>query len=43
MESARRALDKALALAETMPHVMDKRLAQAKQMLQAGVAISHAS
>jgi tetratricopeptide (TPR) repeat protein len=43
MEGARRALDKALALAETMPHVMDKRLAQAKQMLQGGAAISHAS
>jgi tetratricopeptide (TPR) repeat protein len=40
IDDARRALAEALALAETTPHVMDKRLAQAKQLLQAGAPLS---
>jgi len=36
-------LDEALALAEKIPNVMGKRLAQAQARLQAGASISHAS
>ena len=43
IDRAREMLDEALALAEKIPNVMGKRLAQAQARLQAGASISHAS
>ena len=43
IDRARQMLDEALALAEKIPNVMGKRLAQAQARLQAGASISHAS
>ena len=43
IDRARQILDEALALAEKIPNVMGKRLAQAYARLHGGSAVSHAS
>jgi hypothetical protein len=42
IERARRMLDQALALAEKIPNVMEKRLAQAQTQWRAGATVSRA-